>query len=476
MEYDVVIGLEVHAELKTQSKCFCSCANSFGQEPNTTCCPVCVGLPGALPVLNKKAVEQTIRAGVALGFEINKTAIFERKNYFYPDLAKAYQISQLVKPICINGHLRVGEKDIPINRIHLEEDAGKLVHGTDGKTLIDYNRAGVPLIELVTDALQKPHIETANEAVEFLEKLRQIYIYAGISDCMQERGQMRADVNISLKPKGSKQFGTKVEMKNIMGFRSVKRAIEYEIARQKEILEDGGVIEQETRKWDNEKGINFTLRTKENAQDYRYFPDPDLLAVQISEEEVEQIKKSIPILPSQYKHTYMQEYALSEYEADVLLQFKHVNDFFNACVAIYPNPKSLCNWILTDILTKIKTESGAGPILISAQDFVWLVQNVDNKKINKINAKEDVLEEIWGTSKSAEEVAKKKNIMIDINDQALDGIIQEVLKVHIAVVEQFKTENDPKILNFLVGQVMKTTRGKANASVVMEKIKEFTQK
>ena len=250
MNYDVVIGLEVHAELKTASKVFCSCKNEAGSEPNTNCCPVCVGLPGSLPVLNKFAVEQTIRAGLALGFDINKTAIFERKNYFYPDLSKAYQISQLVKPICINGSLRIGEKDIPINRIHLEEDAGKLVHSNDGSTLVDYNRGGVPLIELVTEALQEPHIESADEAVEFLEKLRQIYIYAGVADCIIEKGQMRADINISLKPKGSKKFGAKTEMKNIMGFKAVHRAIEYEIERQKDILDDGGIVEQETRKWD----------------------------------------------------------------------------------------------------------------------------------------------------------------------------------------------------------------------------------
>lgn len=471
MDFDVVIGLEVHAELKTNSKCFCSCANTFGKEPNTTCCPVCVGLPGALPVLNKKAVEQTIRAGLALGFEINKTAIFERKNYFYPDLAKAYQISQLVKPICINGHLKVGEKNIPIDRIHLEEDAGKLVHGNDGRTLVDYNRGGVPLIELVTDALQEPHIETADEAVAFLENLRQIYIYAGVSDCIQERGQMRADVNISLKPKGSNKFGTKVEMKNIMGFRAVHRAIEYEIARQKEILEEGGVIEQETRKWDNDKGINFTLRTKENSQDYRYFPDPDLLAVNISQEEIDKIAESMPPLPSQLKAKYMDEYKLNEYETDVLLQFKHVSDYFNECLTLYNNPKTICNWLLTDILAEIKTETGAGPILIKAKDLVWLMKATDERKINKVNAK-DVIKNIWGTDISAESEAKRLNLIIDIDDNALDGIVKEVLQLNESVVLQIKKTNDLRKVDYLVGQVMKTTRGKANAADVMAKIKE----
>ena len=471
MNYDVVIGLEVHAELKTKSKCFCACRNEAGSEPNTNCCPVCVGLPGALPVLNKFAVEQTIRAGLSMGFEINKTAVFERKNYFYPDLSKAYQISQLVKPICINGKLRVGEKNIPINRIHLEEDAGKLVHSADGNTLVDYNRGGVPLIELVTEALQEPHIETADEAIEFLEKLRQIYIYAGVSDCLIEKGQMRADVNVSLKPKGSKEYGTKVEMKNIMGFKSVYRAINYEIARQKDILDDGGTIEQETRKWDDEKGENFTLRTKENSQDYRYFPDPDLLAVEISDEEIEHIKNTMPILPDQLKKKYM-DMGLNEYDADVLLQFKHVSDFYNECVQVYNQPKTVCNWITTEIMARIKTDTGAGPILIDVKNLVWLMKTVDEKKINRLSAK-DILSQIWGTDKQAEEEAKKQNLIIDIDTSALDGIVKKIVENNPNVVAQYKAEKDPKILNFFVGQCMKETRGKANAGDVMAKIKEI---
>jgi len=472
MNYDVVIGLEVHAELKTKSKCFCACRNESGSEPNTNCCPVCVGLPGALPVLNKFAVEQTIRAGLALGFDINRTAIFERKNYFYPDLSKAYQISQLVSPICVNGSLRVGEKDIPINRIHLEEDAGKLVHAADGSTLVDYNRGGVPLIELVTEALQEPHIETADEAIEFLEKLRQVYIYAGVADCLIEKGQMRADVNISLKPKGSNKYGTKVEMKNIMGFKSVHRAIEYEIERQKEILDDGGEIQQETRKWDDDKGISFTLRTKENSQDYRYFPDPDLLAVEISDEIVENVRNTMPMLPQELKEKYLTEFALSEYDADVLLQFKHVSDFFNDCVKDYNAPKTVCNWITTEIMARIKTEFGAGPILVSKKNLVWIMKNVDDKKINRLAAK-DLLSNIWGTELDAESEAKRQNLIIDIDTSALDGIVAKVIENNQNVVDQFKQTGDAKVLNFLVGQVMKETRGKANAGDVMEKIKSL---
>lgn len=467
MQYDVVIGLEVHAELKTESKCFCSCANVYGGAANSNCCPVCVGLPGALPILNKKAVEQTIKAGLALNFEINKTAVFERKNYFYPDLAKAYQISQLEKPICINGHLRVGEKDIPINRIHLEEDAGKLVH-ENGKTLIDYNRGGVPLIELVTDALKEPHLETADEAIEFLTKLRQIYIYAGISDCKMEKGQMRADINISLKPKGSKTFGTKVEMKNVMGFRSIHRAIEYEIERQKEILNDGGIIEQETRKWDFEKDTSFTLRTKENAEDYRYFPDPDLLAVEISEGDIEKIKNTMPILPEQIKQKYIEEYGLSEYDADVILADKDVANLYQECVNLFFKPKEVANWFTAEILARIK--KGA-KLSVSKENLVWIMKAVSEKKIQRDSGK-GLLSRIWGTTLDAEKLAKELDLMADLSNDVVFGVLEKVLKEKASVVEQYKREQDPKILNFLVGQVMKETRGKASAQEVMEKLKE----
>lgn len=468
MQYDVVIGLEVHAELKTKTKCFCSCENQYGDLPNSNCCPVCMGLPGALPVLNKFAVEQTIRAGLALGFDINRQALFERKNYFYPDLAKAYQISQLEKPICINGHLRIFDKDIPINRIHLEEDAGKLVH-KDNMSLVDYNRAGVPLIELVTDALKEPHIESADEAIEFLTKLRQIYIYAGVADCIVEKGQMRADVNVSLKPKGSKEFGTKVEMKNIMGFKSVHRAINYEIQRQKEILDDGGKIEQETRKWDNDKGESYTLRTKENSEDYRYFPDPDLLMVNIDDKDIERIKNTMPILPDQLKKKFMEEYGLSEYDSDVILADKEVCDLFIDCLKDYYHPKTVANWIITEILARTKLE---GKILVSRENLVWIIKAVDEKKIQRLSAK-DLLSDIWGTDLNAEEEAKKKDILADLSSDFVLEVLQKVIKEKSNVVEQFKREQDPKILNFLVGQVMKETRGKANAQEVLQKLNEM---
>ena len=467
MQYDVVIGLEVHAELNTKTKCFCSCKNQYGQSPNSNCCPVCVGLPGALPVLNGEAVKKTIKAGLAMGFEINKTAIFERKNYFYPDLPKAYQISQLEKPICINGSLRIFDKDIPINRIHLEEDAGKLIH-QGNISMIDYNRGGVPLIELVTDALKEPHIESADEAIEFLTKLRQIYIYAGVAECELEKGQMRADVNISLKPKGSSEYGVKVEMKNIMGFKSVYRAINYEINRQKEILDDGGTILQETRKWDDEKGESFTLRTKENSEDYRYFPDPDLIAIHISDEDIEEIKKSLSPLPDQLKQIYTSNYGLSEYDADVILADKKISDFYNQCVALYPQPKTIANWITTEILARIKNNED---IAISGENLIWIIKTVDEKKLQRNNAKE-LLSIIWGTDLDAQSEAKSRGLLSDLDQSVILGILDNVLKEKAEVVEQYKREKDPKILNFLVGQVMKASLGKANAQEIMQILRE----
>lgn len=467
MQYDVVIGLEVHAELNTKTKCFCSCKNQYGQSPNSNCCPVCVGLPGALPVLNGEAVKKTIKAGLAMGFEINRTAIFERKNYFYPDLPKAYQISQLEKPICINGSLRIFDKDIPINRIHLEEDAGKLIH-QGNISMIDYNRGGVPLIELVTDALKEPHIESADEAIEFLTKLRQIYIYAGVAECELEKGQMRADVNISLKPKGSSEYGVKVEMKNIMGFKSVYRAINYEINRQKEILDDGGTILQETRKWDDEKGESFTLRTKENSEDYRYFPDPDLIAIHISDEDIEEIKKSLSPLPDQLKEIYTSRYGLSEYDADVILADKKISDFYNQCVALYPQPKTIANWITTEILARIKNNED---IAISGENLIWIIKTVDEKKLQRNNAKE-LLSIIWGTDLDAQTEAKSRGLLSDLDQSVILGILDNVLKEKAEVVEQYKREKDSKILNFLVGQVMKASLGKANAQEIMQILRE----
>ena len=356
MDYDIVIGLEVHSELKTKSKVFCSCKNEFGGEPNTNCCPVCIGLPGALPIPNKEAVKMCIKAGLAVGCEINDIAIFERKNYFYPDLAKAYQISQAVRPICIGGGVEIekenGEKKfIRLNRIHLEEDAGKLIHNSKlGGTQIDYNRGGVPLIEIVSEA----DMSSAEEAVAYLAKLKSILQYIEVSDCKMEQGSLRCDVNVSLKPKGTKELGVRAEMKNLNSFRSVARAIEYEYKRQSRLLDEGEQVVQETRRWDDARNRSFSMRRKEDAQDYRYFPDPDLLPFKIERSLVEEIRESMPKLREEKIADYVKELGLSEYDAKVLTTDLNLVKYFEKVISFYNSPKFVCNFILTTLLKKVK--------------------------------------------------------------------------------------------------------------------------
>ncbi len=468
MEYDVVIGLEVHAELKTQSKCFCSCKNVALAAPNTQCCPVCIGMPGALPVLNKQAVEYTIKAGLATNCTINNIAIFERKNYFYPDLAKAYQISQLEKPICINGYLEVGGQKVRINRIHLEEDAGKLIHNGD-KTLVDYNRGGVPLIELVTE----PDITSAKQAVEFIEKLRLRYIFAGIAECKMQEGQMRADVNISLKPHGSSTLGVRTEMKNLTGLKAIERAIDYEIDRQKSVLESGGAILQQTLRWDDDLGENYPLRSKENSNDYRYFSDPDLPVVEITNEQINAIRKTMPKMPEELFEIYTKEFGLSKYDASVLLSDAEIASFYQKCIKLFKSPKNICNWITTEVMAK--TKESDGKILVSVENFVWIVKAVGEGKIQRQSGKV-LLGKIWGTSESSEQVAKAAGYICDITSSQLNQFVEDVIKANPAVVEQYKQKGDPKVINFLVGGVMKASRGKANAAEVGKMIAEMLNK
>ncbi len=466
MQYDVVIGLEVHAELDTKSKCFCSCANSYGDKPNTNICPICVGLPGALPILNKQAFEYTIIAGLATNCKINDVAIFERKNYFYPDLSKAYQISQLEKPICINGHINLKNgKTIRINRIHLEEDAGKLIH-EGSNTLVDYNRGGVPLIELVTE----PDLSSADECIEFLTTLRGLYIYSGIAKCLIEEGGMRADVNISLKPKGSEKFGTRTEMKNIMGFKSIQRAINYEIERQKELLDEGKQVVQATLKWDDEKGENFVLRTKENSEDYRYFQDPDLPVVKIPNSLVEKISKNMPPLPHELKEKFTKEYLLSEYDADVIISNIDICKMFTRLITKFNKPKVVSNWLTTEVMARIKDNDDKS-IKISDENLLYIMQAVDNGKIQRLSAK-DLLSKVWGNDLNAETTAKNMNIIVDISNDDILKVIEEVISGNPNVINQYLQSSDSKVLNFLVGLVMRQTKGKANAQFVMETIKK----
>ena len=465
-EYDVVIGLEVHSELKTNAKVFCSCKNQFGQAPNTNCCPVCVGLPGALPVLNKKAVELVIKAGLTMDCEINDLAVFERKNYFYPDLAKAYQISQLVRPICIGGKIKLKNKEVRLNRIHLEEDAGKLVHSTAAiGTLIDYNRGGVPLMELVTE----PDISSAEEAVEFLTKLRQRLIFAGVAECKMEQGGMRCDVNISVKKKGSKELGERTEMKNLNSFKSVYRAINYEANRQIEVLENGGKIIQETRKWDDNHGKSVSMRKKETSSDYRYFPDPDMLAVEIPRGDVENLKKTLPLMPEELKAKYMTEYGLTEYESDILTKEKDLSDYFNETVENFNKPKEVSNWILTEVLSKLK--EGNDEILISPKDLAKILKLVENKTVTRTNAKE-ILTRVWENGEDIDKLAKEYGGNVD--NEALKKIVETIINGNPKAVEDYRTSDTPeKVFRWFIGQVMKETRGKANAVKAEEYVKEL---
>lgn len=466
-EYDIVIGLEVHAELSTKSKVFCSCKNEFGAIPNSNCCPVCIGLPGALPVLNKKAVELVIKAGLTIDSEINDLAVFERKNYFYPDLSKAYQISQLVRPICVGGELKLKNKIVRVNRIHLEEDAGKLIHSSgDAGTLIDYNRGGVPLMELVTE----PDISSAEEAVEFLTKLRSLLVFAEVAECKMEQGGMRCDVNISVKPKGSNVLGNRTEMKNLNSFKSVYRAIEFESERQIELLEKGEKVVQETRKWDDDAGISYAMRKKETSQDYRYFPDPDLLAVRIKRDEVENIKRTLPLMPDELKEKYVSEFGLTDYDAEIITKEKFLINFFEETIKLHSNPKNVANWLITEILSKIKDEDQPN-IKISPENLAKILNFIAEGKITRTVAKE-IFAKVWGKDEDID--ALVKTMGGGISDDELENLILRIISSNPKAVEDFKASPTPeKQLKWFVGQVMKETRGKANAVKAEEKIKNI---
>lgn len=467
-DYEVTIGLEVHAELKTNTKCFCSCKNEFGGEPNTHCCPVCVGMPGALPVINKKAVELTIKAGLCMGCDINDIAVFERKNYFYPDLSKAYQISQLVRPICLHGGVKLDSgKFIRLNRIHLEEDAGKLVHKSETVgTLIDYNRGGVPLIEMVSE----PDMSSPGEALEFLGKLRENLIYADIAECKMQEGGMRCDVNVSIREKGQKEYGTKVEMKNINSFKAVERAIKFEVERQKDILENGGTVRQETRRWDDVLGESSSMRSKEDSKDYRYFPDPDILAIEIPRENVEKIRKELPLLPAERKEKYMGEFGLSLYDTNLLLSEKVYSNFFDECVKLYNKPKSIVNWIQSQVLSLIKDEEEK-EIKISASNLTKIIEMLEKKEISQQDSR-TLFAKCWDEDIDAKEFAKSSGMLSTLSENELEKIMDEVISENPKACEDFKTTPD-KVMPFFIGQVMKKTKGKANSEVVR---KYFTEK
>lgn len=462
-EYEINIGLEIHAELATKTKVFCSCPNCFGSEPNTNVCPACTGLPGSLPVLNKQALEFAIKAGLALGCDISPIITFDRKHYFYPDLPKAYQITQNENPVCIGGGIKLDNgKFVRFNHIHLEEDAGKLVHDelTD-QTYIDYNRGGVPLIEHVTEV----DLSSADEVVEFLTKLRQTLIFAGVSECRMEQGGMRCDVNLSVRKKTDKWFGTKVEMKNLNSFKAVHRAIEHESNRQIETLEKGGKLIQETRKWDDNKGMSFPMRTKEDCKDYRYMPEPDIKMIRLSPADIEKIRKTLPATPAERFEKYTKEYLLPEYDAKILISEKYISDYFDNCVKLYNSPKAISNWIMTDLLKidKEHTENNLSSI-IKEEYLCTILKLLDEKKITR-NISKNLLLEVIETKTSPLEIAKKENLIETIDANQIYALVDGILAGKTDLKDQYKVEPD-KITNFIVGQVMKQTKGKADASLI----------
>lgn len=472
--YDTVIGLEVHCELKTQTKCFCSCKNEFGAEPNTNCCPVCLGMPGALPVLNQKAVEYAMRAGLALNCEISNVSVFERKNYFYPDLAKAYQISQLEKPLNVGGYVDIevngNKKRIRLNRIHLEEDAGKLIHGEMGGSLVDYNRGGVPLIEIVSE----PDIASAEEAVAFLENLRNILVYTGISDCKMQEGSLRCDVNVSVKKVGESRLGTRTEMKNLNSFKAVFRAINYERDRQIKVLEEGGKILQETLRWDDNKGKSISMRTKEDSNDYRYFPDPDLIPIYVSKEYIDEVKSSIPMLPEARVNKYVKELGLPEYDAKQMVSDVVVCNFFESCFKMLPKAKLISNFIMTEIMRKLKETEGDTVINVTSENFTKLLSAIDKGEISN-NAAKTVFEEMWKDNEDAEKIIERLGLKQMNNDDELAQLVENAIASFPQSVADYKAGNT-KSIGFLVGQVMKTSGGKANPQKVNAMLTQMLNK
>ena len=474
-DYEVIIGLEVHAELSTKTKIFCSCPTEFGAAPNTHVCPICMAMPGTLPVLNEKVVEYAVKAGLATNCEISRDSKNDRKNYFYPDTPRAYQISQYDKPLCEHGVIEIdtenGKKKIGITRIHIEDDAGKLNHDEfSGGSLVDLNRAGVPLIEIVSE----PDMRSSGEAEAYLRKLKSILEYIEVSDCKMQEGSLRADVNVSVHKPGE-PFGTRTEMKNLNSFRSMIRAIEYEVDRQIDVIEDGGKVEQETLRWDEVSGKTFSMRDKEDAQDYRYFPEPDLVAIKLSEEYIENIKNTLPELPESRKQRYLEEYKLSEKDANIITASKYLSDLFEEAAKISNNPKAVNNWIISDI-SRILNETEMDPIEIpfDSKQLAKLVILIDKGTISSKIAKK-VLVEMFEHPRDPEDIIDEKG-WVQISDEgAIKDVVLKVLEANPQSIEDYKAGKE-KALGFLVGQAMKETKGKANPQMLNKMFLEELKK
>lgn len=468
MQYETVIGLEVHVHLKTETKAFCGCSTEFGNEPNSQTCPVCLGFPGSLPVLNEKALEYAVKVALALNCSVQEFIKFDRKNYFYPDLPKNYQISQYDMPIGLDGSLDIDidktNKTICIKRVHLEEDAGKLIHKQDESySLVDYNRCGIALLEIVSE----PDINSPLEAFEYLKNLKLIIQYLGVSDCDMEKGSLRCDANISLRPRGKKELGTKAELKNMNSFKGVKLALEYEVKRQEKLLKKGEKITQETRLWDESKELTFSMRTKEEAHDYRYFPDPDLVPFTLEKKFINRIKDDLPEFPKDKVARYRTELGLSPKEADIIVQDKELSAIFEDCVTISSEPKKIYNWLTGSVLAYANDrKKQVADLNLEPKELIKLIQYVDNGKLSNLAAK-DALFCMLDDNKNVDEVIKKKGLIQVSDKQELEGIVEKAIKENPNSVKDFLSGKENAIM-FLVGQAMKLSKGKANPKIVKE--------
>lgn len=470
--YFPTMGLEIHAELLTKSKVFCTCSAEFGGTPNSRCCPVCSGLPGTLPVLNQKAVEYIIKAGYVMNCDISRFTKWDRKNYFYPDLPKAYQISQMPRPVCLSGtvNISVGGEDkvIRINRIHLEEDAGKLVHDDVNRiSLADYNRCGVPLIEIVTE----PDFHSADEVIAFIEKIKLLLQYAGICDCKMEQGSIRCDVNISIAPKGSTELGTRTELKNLNSLKAIAKAIEVEIERQEELLENGERVIQQTRRFNEQLGETTAMRSKEDAHDYRYFPDPDIPPIIFTEEELDEIKRSIPELPEQRVARYVDEYGIKKADVDIIVGDKRVCDFFDAAISQYNNPKAIANYIIGELMRRINLgEADMDALKFGGAEFAQLVEFMQTDKISQANAK-TILREMIENGGSPKNIADRDDLWIKEDNDLLAKVVDEIIANNPKPVEQYKS-GDQKVFGFFMGQANKALKGAASPKAIQEYIRK----
>lgn len=475
MEFETVMGLEVHTELSTETKIFCSCSTAFGREPNTQVCEICAGMPGALPVLNQKVVEYAIRTGIATHCEITRKNKFDRKNYFYPDLPKAYQTSQLYLPICQNGFIDIEvngvKKAIRIKEIHMEEDAGKLMHDPlDDCTLIDYNRCGIPLLEIVSE----PDFRSSEEVIAYLTKLKAILQYINVSDCKMEQGSLRVDVNLSIRPVGTEAMGTRTEMKNINSFKAIARAIEGERNRQMECIQEGKAIMQETRRWDDTKGTSYAMRSKENARDYRYFPEPDLSSIEIDDMWIETIRKGLPELPEEKKARYLATYGLPVYDVDIITSSKDLVEIFEKALVVCQNPKEVSNWIMVEVL-RMTSESNRLPedITFSPENLGKLILMLDKGIINRNMAKK-VFEAMFYENVEPEQYVEEHGLKMINDEEAVLKVVHEVMEANPESIVQWK-EGNGKVEKFLMGQCMKRLKGKANPTIVTGLLKKELQ-